>query len=197
MVADLVDWHLKSGTDLEKILGLPCARCEILWLDYEGKTDADLLLVEINEEKKKPCVLIFNMKTHPNLLLVDNIMLKFQDLCQQFIDFDVFLVLMAADLYDHDPNLILGKWRDIEGCTLLQKIYSLNDFVEIAPTIRVKRNGVLSLDRPLEKNLIKQKFDTLFMDIEVQGRFRVGKTHLLKEMADENNGWIYKELLYV
>jgi hypothetical protein len=167
-------------------------------LDYEGKTDADLLLVEINEEKKKPCVLIFNIKTHPNLLLSDDTVLKFQDLCQQFNDFDVFLVLVVADLYDdHDPNLIFGKWRDIEGCTLLQKIYSLNDFVEIAPTIRVKRNGVLSVDRPLEKNLIKQKFDTLFMDIVVQGRFRVGKTHLLKEMADENNGWICKELLHV
>jgi hypothetical protein len=51
LVADLVDWHLQSGTDLEKLLGFPFARCEILRLDYEGKTDADLLLVEINEEK--------------------------------------------------------------------------------------------------------------------------------------------------
>lgn len=68
-----------------------------------------------------------------------------------------------------------------------QRLYtSLSDF--LASSIRVKRNDVLSVDRPLEKNQIKQKFDTLFMDVVVQGRFRVGKTHLLKEMADENDG---------
>jgi hypothetical protein len=197
LVADVVDWHLQSGTDLEKLLGFPFERCEILRLDYEGKTDADLLLVEINEEKQKPCVLIFNIKTHPKLLLSEDSICKFQELCQQLENFVVFLALMVSDLYDQDSNLIFAKWNGIKGCTLLNKIYSLNDFLEIAPTIRVKRNGVLSVDRPLEKNLIKQKFDTLFMDVVVQGRFRVGKTHLLKEMADENDGWIYKELLYV
>ena len=56
---------------------------------------------------------------------------------------------------------------------------------------------MLSVDRPIEKNQIKQKFDTLFMDVVVQGRFCVGKPHLLKAMADEKDGCVYKELLYI
>jgi hypothetical protein len=195
LVADLVDWHLKSNTDLEEALGLPCARCEILFLDYEGKTDADLLLIEINEEKEKPRVFIFNIKTHPNLLLSNDTFTKFQDLCKLFKDYDVSLVLMVADLCGEDPRVLLAKWKDVEGCTPPQKIYSLKDFVEIAPTILVKKNGVLSVDRPLEKNEIKKKIATTFLDVVVQGRFRVGKSHLLIEMAAENSGWIYTELL--
>ncbi len=86
------------ATDLEQELEIPCMGSDILFLDYEGSTDADLLLVQENESINR--VFVCNIKTHPNLLLDDSGDLskfKFEKLCHHFKDFEVILVLLVED----------------------------------------------------------------------------------------------------
>ena len=196
LIADLFEWHFTVGTDLEQELGIPCVGSDILFLDYEGGTDADLLLVQENASIDR--VFMFNIKTHPNLLLDDSgnrSKLKFETLCDDFKDFEVILILLVEDFKGVDPNLIYETWKDVKNCTLHKRVYSLSDFAQIAPKIPItRRDAKLFVNRPLEENAIKEGLELGVHDVAIQGRYRVGKSHLLSEMARQNDGWVYREL---
>lgn len=201
---NVIGWHVWSR-DLESLLPLDCNRLDICTLSYEGETDADILLIERApsdpdlSETAPLKAFIFNVKTHSESFIGQVGQLsknKFRPLCSQFATrYQVTLCLACCEIDAEKQKEIIKFWEDfvVDDCRLLDKVVTLDDFLAKAPTIPVatSKDGAV-VERSVEKSKILKLLRGC-SNLLVQGRYRVGKTLLLRELCHEKN-WKYKEI---
>jgi len=144
---NIVAWHVWSS-DLESVISLNCSRLDICTLSYEGGTDADLLLIErapidpdLSEVPSCLKAFIFNIKTNSESFIGKDGLeskKKFRALCSKFAEkYQLTLCLACREIEENQGDEILQFWKDVEsdGYSLLNKVVTLDDFLEKAPDI--------------------------------------------------------------
>jgi hypothetical protein len=202
--------------ELGTLLGCDFNKLLPVTLSYENDNDADILLLEkrlnnssdshsnLNETTdgavRKPKAFVFNVKTFPSLFLKEKgekSKSRFKKLCHKFKDaYDVHLCLACVAVASQEErDLIADLWnRDSEFYTLHPSIFTLEDFASKAPSLRVHLDqDTYLVDRVYEKQEIVESLKYC-PDILVQGRYRVGKSTLLVDLADSFETWRYIEL---
>ena len=212
ILQSVFEWHISQGT-LTKIFNIDCKSLNICMLSYEGNTGADLLMIEepaSNEDlaqDKKLQAYIFNVKTKAKSLLGEfgsESRRKFDALCERFATkYNVTLCLMVSDT-DNLEQEILGQWSPPENhCyKLYPKLLCLQDLADVAPEIEVSAVEKYGIDstkfvvaRSFEKLQLMTGLSHVATNVFVQGRYRVGKTTILRQMSVENQpSWRYFEL---
>lgn len=122
---------------------------------------------------------------------------KFRSLCSQFAEkYQLTLCLACCEIVANQEDEILQFWKDVSlnGYSLLNRVVTLDDFLAKAPSIPVKTTlDGLVVERAWEKSEILLTL-TGSSNLLIQGRYRVGKTSLLREICDERKDWKYKEI---
>jgi hypothetical protein len=187
--------HRKLG---EK-LNLPSNRYELCEYFYD-KTDADLLLrekdpsfEELDKNWKRNWV-VFNIKTNSSELLDGDSVAKFTKLCGAITrqENDILgscsLILAACQIDAETKQKLMETWQEFN----LLGVYDLDNFFEMLPTPPVRTtNGLHVVERTLEKQRLE---NTLHATVALSGKYRCGKTTLLKECYDGKDDCIFVEL---
>jgi hypothetical protein len=220
--------HAAKHGELSSIIGYQVQNLSMCTLSYENHTDADILLVEDNDNANdnmcrddskseiqdlnltKPKAFIFNVKTHATLFLGESgkkSQQRFGALCEKFASyFDVHLCLACVKVESEESReSILKFWRiyDHSNEGKVDRPYKINthvmtleEFLLKAPEIPVHNNedgGKHFIDRSMESFEIASMAERN-PSMLLQGRHRVGKTSLLKNLANSRDDWQYVEL---
>lgn len=174
------------------------ARWRLEFLEYGEGTDADFLLVEgtVSTEHLVPNparrkLLIGNVKNSPHRFLDEDSKRKFSTLMESFseVGYSPSLILFSGEeCNEHLHQQICELWGDVPG--VLTPVKTLSTLLKHLLNVEIRDIYCEGhWERTGEKDRVKENIEqggTLILT----GRYQIGKTTLLREMAAENK-WTY------
>jgi hypothetical protein len=203
LVSDIFNYHISAQNIdwIESHLGYRGHRLDTILLDYGNETDADLLLVErppsdmsLDTRQK---AYIFNMKSNPIELSGAQgykSRQKFISLLDKFaVNYDVILCLAVEKITDETRDEIILTWKDFKY-RMAPVIFDLSTELNFESSVKITcDSSTIFVQRTSDVDRIINVANN-YPNTFIHGRFRVGKTSILKHICHTRQDWKYIEL---